>query len=272
MIRGGEETGGLSKVLHMSASWLEADHRVYSKLKSALTYPAFVLVAACLMTLGLFIWVVPGLLEVLVQTNAKLPPLTLMVMAVTRVATNPMSYFFPLGLIGLVATNWRSFVGNREAMARVWEVVMPMPMLGPSLRAATMSRYCFAAYTLLETGSPPTRAVDLAAEASGSALLAQDKERVLQTLFDGGQISEAFALRPDIYDPRVVQFVQAGEASASVPDMMDRAASILALELDASLERLSSTLEPILLLGIGAIVGIILVSVFLPLYGSLQNI
>lgn len=272
MVRVGEETGNLSGVLHKASSWMEADHRVYSKLKSALTYPTFVLVAACVLTLSLFVWVVPGLLEVLLQTNSKLPPLTLMVMAITRVATNPLSYFFPVGLAGLVATNWRSFVENRQAMARVWEILMSAPVLGPSLRAATMSRYCFAAHTLLETGSPPTRALDLAAEASGSALLCQDKERVLATLYDGGQASEAFAMRTDLYDARVVQFAQAGEASASLPDMMDRAGSVLACELDSSLERLSSTLEPILLLGIGAIVGTILVSIFLPLYGSLGNL
>ena len=272
MVRVGEETGNLTRVLHSAATWMEADQRIYSVVKSALTYPAFVASTACVLTLGLFTTVVPGLLDVLVQTNTKIPAVTQLIMAVTRIATNPLSYLLPLGLLGLFAANFRRLSEDRKLMAKVWETLLPVPILGIFLRTASMSRYTYACQTLLETGTMPTRAVDLAAEASGSALLELDRDRVLSALHDGGQISDALAERPDLYDPRVIQFLQAGEASARVPDMLQRASVILTVELDMIVERLTALIEPLLLFFIGGLVGTILVAVFLPLYGSIQNL
>ncbi len=272
LIRVGEETGNLTGVLQSAASWMEADYRVYAQIKSALTYPAFVAGTAVFLTIALFTTVVPGLLDVLVQTNSKIPTLTKVIMAITRVATNPFSYLFPAGVLGLVLTNYRRFLANRAGVAKLWDVLLPLPVLGPALRSASMSRYAFASSALLQTGTVPTRVVELAAEASGSALLEMDSERVLQTLQDGGQISEALALRPEIYDMRLIQFVQAGEASARLPEMFERASAILTNDLDACLERLGSTIEPILLLFIGGLVGTILVAIFLPLYASISNL
>jgi type IV pilus assembly protein PilC len=272
MVRVGEETGDLTGVLQSAASWMEADQRVYAQVKSAMTYPAFVAITAFVLTIALFTTVVPGLLDVLVQTNAKIPLLTRMVMAITRVATNPLSYLLPAGMLGMLLANSRRLAADQRFMGRVWETLLELPVVGDFLRTAAMSRYTCACQTLLSTGCMPTRAVDLAAEASGCALLQIDRDRILDTLHGGGQMSDAMAERPDLYDRRVIQFLQAGESSARIPDMLERAGTILTVELETMVDRLSSLIEPLLLFFIGSLVGTILIAIFLPLYASIQSV
>ncbi len=272
LIRVGEETGNLTGVLHSAASWMEADHHLHSRIRGALTYPAFVACTAFLLTVALFTTVVPDLLEVLVQTNSRIPALTRLVMAAAAIASNPLSYLLPLGCLGLLWAGYRQALLNRPLMAKLGMAILSIPVVGNFSRTAAMSRYTFACQTLLETGVRPIRVVDLAAEASGSVLLVLDRERVISSLQDGNQISEALEERPELYDPRIVQLLQAGEVSARIPDMLERGGQMLAMEVDMLVEKISSLLEPLLLFFIGLLVGTILIAIFMPLYASLQTI
>ncbi len=269
MVRVGESTGSLAGTLEELRSWIERDEATVSKVKSALTYPTLVLIVASTLTMLLFQTVVPKFLTIFENMKIELPSITKLVMLLTQIAQNPGSY-----ILGVSA-----FLGCWMALKKAWSdpqwgprialTLLEAPVVGALLRHAAVARFATAAELSLNTGLNMITTVELGCAASGNRAVQMEAKRFVLALSEGEPLSEAMAERPVIWGNFLPRMLAAGEESASVPAMLARARELHSCEMELLVDNLGAILEPILLLSVATIVGVVLLSVFIPLYSIL---
>jgi len=272
MVEIGENTGGLALSLERLAGWLERDGQLVQRVRSALTYPSFVMVLALVLTLLLFYSVMPGFLGIFAEMQIDLPLITRVVLGITQAVRNPLVWvglgLLGLGLLRLARAAWR----DPEGKVFFYELALHIPILRGILWNGGAARYCSAVETLLSSGTNLERTLRLAAAVSGSPLLLRDVDNLAGSVLEGNLASEHMALHPRIYSPTMAHMAAAGEEASRLPELFGRAAHFHSMEMESQLDELKAALEPIMLVAVASLVGTIILSIFLPLYGFLSRI
>lgn len=272
MVKVGEQTGDVAGDLCLAGDWMERDFALYSKLKSTLAYPIFVTLIAITLTILLFTTVVPQFLVFLHSSHIEPPMPTVVVMMIANLLLNPGTYIFLVGVIGFLWIFWTREKAVTERAADWTRRLYRIPVVGHLCRSAALARFVISGATLLKQGTPLTRTVELAARASNSPLLIEDAERVVEEIENGETWADAMGSQQEIYGNRLVQFVAAGEESAKLSKMLTSSGALFQLELELAVERIPSLLEPLLLSTLGAMVALVLLSLFLPLYSAIGGV
>lgn len=268
----GEETGQLDRCLDRLASWKERDLEMRRKLRSAMTYPVLVLVLTVVMTLFLFLWILPGFIEIFTAMGADLPLPTRFLILATHMTVSP-AFWLVVSVLGMAAGHGlKRYLSHPEGRAEMTLLIMTIPSIGPLLLNAGAARMAASVATMLDSGMDLTRSLALGAEASGNAAIMLDSKRVLQEIRMGSLTSVALAEREDLYPSNLLQMVKVGEQASDLPGMFQRAADFHEEETNHLIDTLGAALEPVLLAGVATILGFVLISVFLPLYGHLDKL
>lgn len=265
----GEEVGQLDATLDKLASWMERDAALRRSVVAAVRYPLGVLCAALLLSLVLFTFVMPGFVDVFRQMHAELPWVTRLVLALTEAVRHPLCWLLAVALGAGAVRGVR--LSTRELAGRGWWFAQlgRVPGLGALLRSGSRARYATGLSTLLGQGLLLTRAVALAATASGNPLLELDVERLTRDLRHGSLLSEAMGVRQDLYGDTLVHFLRAGEEASLLSELVARAAVYYENDTAECVQGLSAVAEPVLLLGVALVVGTVLLAIFLPLYSQI---
>lgn len=258
----GERTGGLALVLERLALDLERQHTERRKLVAALTYPAMMLAVGGVLCLLFTFVLLPVMEQLFVSMHMQLPLLTRMVLAVGGLARHP-AMLVPVVLLPL--SLWLS-----RASIRAWLDESPLGLQLDSLwlrvplverRAASRLLYLLA--LLIESGCRLSEALDMLSRLSGNRMLARQFLQIRQQVFDGSSLTEALrscqVLRAD-----ALQLIGAGEESARLGSLTRMAARLNELEADHLTEVLTAMLEPLLMMAMGVISGILFIAVLLP--------
>lgn len=272
MVRIGESTGALAENLDMLGGWMERDYQLVRKVKAALTYPVFVLTLSFVLTMGLFYYILPGFVKIFDEMQVPLPLITRVVMAMTNAVRNPGAWMVFLGVAAALYFFVKDQMATEPGRIRFYRLAMVVPVLGPMLRQAALARFCSSMTALLSVGVDLVAALRLAANASGSPLLAQDGIPMSSALRDGSQLSEYMESRRDLYPGSVIQMLNAGEETSNLDVMFGRLGTFYNEEVNYLIEGFSAVLEPVMLAGVALVVGTIVMSVFLPLYGFLNRL
>jgi type IV pilus assembly protein PilC len=272
MVQIGEESGSLHQSLECLAGWLERDGQLLQRIRSALTYPAFVMAFATCLTLALFYLVMPPFLAIFTEMKVELPLITRLVMGITAAVRSPLAWLIAAGLLaGLIRQMQRTWK-DPGGRCFLYGLALQIPLLGGVLWNGSASRFCCATEALLTSGSSLDRTLRLAAAVSGSPYLEQDSDKLTGAVTQGTPPSEHMAENPQHYSRTMAHMAAAGEEASRLPEMFGRAADFHGLEMEAQVDALKAALEPIMLMAVAGIVGTILLSVFLPLYGFLNKI
>ena len=272
MMEVAEQTGRLGQSLELVADWLERQQRVSRKIRAALTYPLTIFSVAVVLSVVLFTTVLPTFAQIFREMNVSLPLLTQVVMALTSLLCQPWTWVVGV-LAGAVGWNWWEGVWKSPRQSRaVYATLLHLPGLGEMLHHGSLSRYCAASRALLHSGIDLLKTSRLAGQASGSPLLAQDSKRVSQAIQDGNGIADSLSQAKGLYSNTLIQLIRAGEEASLVAEMFQRVAQFHELEMESSIELLSATLEPIMLIGVSFVVGSIVLSIYLPMYSTLMNL
>jgi type IV pilus assembly protein PilC len=272
MVKVGEETGQMTEVLNQVGDWLERDEQIRQRLKSVLTYPCLVLATAFLITLALFTFVVPQFVSIFQALGDSLPFITRVVIFLSDLACNPGAWI--IGVIGVVALwfsvseLWDSPGGRR----RITVVLMEIPLVGSILRNASIARFAAASSMSLGSGMNLMKALDLAAKACQNAVLESDVAIMAIAVSEGRSVSEHMKEHPELYTSMLVQTVLCGEESSHLDESLAHAAEYHEAETRYLVDGVSAAIEPIMLLGVGSLVGFILLSVFLPMYSYVSKL
>lgn len=272
MVRLGEETGALSAAAQRLASWTEREHNLTRKVKSAMVYPAFSLSLTAILTLGLFLFIIPDFLSMLVGLGSTIPLPTKILMGVTGFLTSFWGWL-TLGLTAaFVYTTLKAVLSTQQGVLAASSLVSHIPVLGPLLSNTALARYCSAAATLFATGTDLFTTVRLAAMASGSPLLRADVKKLNLALGEGESLSTHMALHEDLYPGIMVAFVAAGEQSARMDDTFEFLGRFYEDLVETQIEIMTSLLEPLIMGILAGVVGFIVISLLLPMHNLLSTL
>lgn len=272
MVQLGENTGQLDAAMARLAAWLESDQAVRQKVKAALGYPCFILALTSLLTLGLFYGVMPTFSEIFSGMGIPLPWPTRILMVVTGLIRMPLAWVcFGLAQLGMVRLIQRAWT-HPEIKVRIYRMFLSVPLIGEILLLSATSRFASTLQAVLDQGLSLALGLRLAASASGSPVFIQDAAAGVKAIERGELLSQHMSESDAGYPHSLVSMLGAGEESAAIPRMLERAGQYYQVELDARIQAFGAALEPILMVLVASLVAGIMLAIFLPLYSYLGQL
>ncbi|WP_290623075.1 type II secretion system F family protein [Kangiella sp.] len=264
LIHAGEQSGTLEQMLDRIATYKEKTEALKSKIKSALMYPAAVVVVSIVVTAILLIYVVPMFADLFKGAGADLPGFTQLVV---NLSENVQAYWFIylLVIIGIVVgykllnERSKSFRDGKD------KLLLKIPIFGPLIQKAAVARYARTLATTFAAGVPLVDALDSAAGASGNAVYRDAIMKIKEDVTTGLQINMAMA-STQVFPNMVTQMVAIGEESGAVDTMLAKVADIYEQEVDDAVDGISSLIEPIIIVFLGTVVGGLVTAMYLPIF------
>jgi len=257
-----EEAGALPEALARLAVHFGREASFREKLRQALTYPAVVFCLALCVTGGMFGFVVPRFAALLSGAGVPLPGITRFVLAVSGNLPRIAGVLGACLLAALAASRAARLGG---AVKRAWErILLRLPVVGRISSRSAAARACHNLALLLESGTPVTRALETAAKTAGVFLLSGDLERARAAVQGGGSLAAALE-GSRFFPPTARRMVAVGEFSGQLPGMLQQAAALFEMEVDALMQRLPPLVETGMLLVVGGNVAFVMLSLFLPI-------
>lgn len=271
MVKAGEMGGVLDEVLERLAGFMEKDFALKKKVKSALTYPVVILLMASGIVFFLVTYILPTFVALFEGMSLALPLPTQILIAVTKGARNPAVVIPVAILCGLGMFLMGQYVKTPAGRKQYDMMKLNIPVFGLLNRKVSISRFCRTLGTLLSSGVPIMQALEIVGRASGNEIIAMTVTKVRESIREGESIASPLG-SSGMFPPMVTQMVAVGEETGNLDAMLSKIADFYDTEVEYMLASLTSMLEPIMIVGMGGIVGFIVISVFLPLYQLIGNI
>jgi len=258
----GEISGQLGEIMERLATYLERSYQLRQKVRAALIYPALLTVMAMGMVIALMVVVVPRLVEQFDLFDAQLPLLTRIVIGLSNGVRE-------YGLIILLILAALVFLGARllrqPAMRRSLDrFVLRLPLIGSQTRTVAAARFARVFATLSASGATILEALEGAKGAANNTVIADATDFIAERVREGGSLSSALSAT-GVFPPMMVHMVTSGEAGRDVSGMMNRAADFLDTEFETGSAALLALAEPLIIVLMGGIVGLIVMSIMLPI-------
>jgi type IV pilus assembly protein PilC len=269
MIAAGEAGGILDIILKRLSTYIEKQVKLEAQVKSAMIYPAAVLSIAGLVVTGLLWKVIPIFAELFRGLNAQLPWMTRMVIA----ASNGFISSLPFLILGVIAFAFlfRRFYATPQGRLRVDSTLLRLPLIGPILRKVAVARFCRTLSTLLSSGVPILSALDITGKTSGNALV-ETAVKQARGRIERGETIAAPLRATGVFPPMVSQMIGAGETTGALDVMLGKIAEFYEDEVDTAVAGLVAVIEPIMITVLGIIVGIVVISMYLPLFELINQL
>lgn len=263
MVRVGEESGKLAENLTFLADYLDRNHQIISKVRNALVYPAFVIIAFIVVVVLMLTQVIPRISLILLESGQTLPIYTRIIIGVSDLLV-AYGVFFLAALIIAGYIIWR-FVETEAG--RLWfdKAKIGVPVLGKLFENLYLARVADNLSTMLASGIPIAKSIEITSDVVGNAMYRRILIHVGEAIASGSLISEAFLKHREI--PGIVtQIIKVGEESGEVSSILKTLANFYNREVSASIETLVSLIEPVLIVVLGAAIAMLLSGVLLPIY------
>ncbi len=263
MIRVGEATGSYEAVCKRLADLEEKNLEIKNKAITALIYPSIMFIISIGVILFLLTVVVPQI-ELLFSTfKGELPWITRAVLFISRILETGWIWF--LFLLGGGIYALMRYRRNPEGEKKIDRLFLRIPFFGKLLQKVYLVRFGENLSTLLYAGVHLPEALEITAHLVGNAQFKEEILKALELISEGASLREAFS-SSEVLLPSVKGMIAAGEATDQLPQMLAKSAEILSSEVDAEVRRLTNSIEPVMILLMGIIVGGIMLSVMLPIY------
>ncbi len=263
MVKAGEAGGLLAEILDRLAGFLEASARLRKKVKSAMTYPVIVLCIAFAITTFLIVRVVPVFGEIFKDFGAKLPAPTQLLLDLSDFVRGNW-YFLALGIGGTIF-GVRMFLRSKRGKQLTDKWKLKMPVFGPLVHKICMSRFSRTFAQLIRSGVPILEVLDIVGATSGNHVIESSIKSVSEDVERGDNLSVALS-KKSIFPPMLLRMVAAGEQTGKIDTMLEKMADFWDEEIEATLDALTSLIEPMLIVFLGVIVGGIVIAMFLPIF------
>ncbi len=270
MVRAGEIGGILDEVLNRLASQLEKDDAIRRAVKSAMTYPIMIASFAIIVLIGMVLFLIPvfaGMYKSL--GNAKLPMLTRIMVGASDIMKSWKGAIVVVAIIALIVIIQRA--KRTDKGTEVWDrFKLHVPMgIGEVIRKIAVARFSRTLGTLVSSGVPILQAIEITGKSAGNVVIEHAMAAVQVSVKEGQTISEPLkgvAVFPDM----VVQMIAVGEETGALDSMLQKVADFYEDEVNAAVKSLTSILEPIMMLFVGALVGTVVISMYLPIFNMMN--
>ncbi len=262
MIRAGEVGGVLEVVLERLADFSEKSQRLASRIRSALAYPAFVVLIALSVLAFLITFIVPRFMEIFTELGSELPVLTMMLLNLSSLFKS--KWYIGIGIIVGLVLGFKLLYRNQKAKIFVDNFKLKVPVVGLLIRKVSVARFTRTLGTLISSGVPILQALNITRDTAGNEVIARAIMRVHDSIKEGESIAKPLQAS-GVFPLMVVNMIDVGEETGSLDNMLIKIADTYDEEIDTTVSALTSLLEPLLIVFMGVIVGFIVVAMFLPL-------
>jgi type IV pilus assembly protein PilC len=270
MVRAGETGGILEDTLNRIATQLEADDSLRRQVKSAMMYPAVVLSFAFCVLIALIAFIVPVFVKVFKDFGGDLPAITKFTVALSHAVTGQW-YLLLGGGIGLVygIKKWKSSSWGRKQ----WDAIrMKIPMkIGETVQKIALARWSRTFSALYGAGVPIMQAIEVTGQTAGNWMIEKTMIDVVESVKAGGQIATPLR-ETDVFPPMVSQMIAVGEETGGLDTMLSKVADFYEDEVAAAVKAMTSILEPIMIILVGAVVGFVVIAMYMPMFKVYDNI
>jgi general secretion pathway protein F len=262
MVEAGESSGTLGLVLLKLADLKEAQMRLRSKVQSAMTYPALMMVVAATLVLVIFTFVIPKLAKVFDNMNKPMPLMTRILIELSSFIT---TWWFVIGIVLFFGLSVFLKTIRSETGRPKWDaLVLRAPIFGPIIRMVAVTRFASTMSTLLASGVPILTAMAIAKNLVGNIPIANAIANARENITEGQSIAEPLR-RSGEFPPLVIHMISIGEKTGELPDMLRNISETYEEQVSVKIETMTSLLEPIMIVGMGLVVGFIVFAIFVPL-------
>jgi type IV pilus assembly protein PilC len=263
MVEAGEASGGLAEILMKVAGYFESTVKLTKKVKSAMTYPIAVIGLAFALVNVLLIFVIPVFAAMFKDFGAKLPAPTQFLIDLSNFLK---AWWWALGIAGYGGYfTLNKFVSTPNGRRTKDQFLVKAPIFGNLVHKIALSRFCRTYATLIRSGVPILRTLEIVSAASNKVQIEDACEEIAKHVSQGGQVSEILAAN-SFFPPMMKHMVKAGESTGNVDGMMNKIADFYDVECEATVAALTSLIEPMLIVFLGVVVGGIVMAMFLPIF------
>lgn len=270
LVRAGETGGFLDEALDRIAINLEKDAHLRGKIKSALTYPGIVLAFSGVMITAVLVFIVPIFQGMFASLGGQLPlPTQILVTASHQIV------WIGIGIIGggisAVTFYKRKMLSSYDFRLKADTLKLKLPVFGNLFTKIAISRFSRNLSTLLSSGVPIMQALEIVGDTTGNAMVTEAMKDVQNSVRSGGTISAPLHDHP-IFPTMLVQMMQVGEETGQISAMLEKVADFYDAEVEATADALTASIEPLMVVVMGAVVGSMVVCLYLPMFTIYQNI
>ncbi|HEY7138352.1 MAG TPA: type II secretion system F family protein [Acidimicrobiia bacterium] len=269
MVRSGEAGGTLDTVLLRLSDTIEKQVELRRKIKSAMTYPIVVFVLVLMIATAMLVFIVPTFKNMYKDLGGTLPAPTRFLIAVSDAART----MFPFIIVGLILGAWafRRWIRSDSGRARWDTVKLRFPVFGPLVRKTALSRFSRTLAALTRSGVPILESLDIVSITSGNHVVSVAIEDVQRAVKGGDSLARPLE-NHEVFPPMVVQMMAVGEETGALDEMLDKIADFYDQEIAATVDALTSLIEPLLIIMMGIIVGGMIIALYLPMFNIIKLI
>lgn len=263
MVRAGEAAGILDQVLDRLASIGEEEMELKGRVQSALVYPCLLVVMSVGIVVFLMTAILPKFVGIFEEAGAQLPLPTVILLTASRILQQFWLLIPVGGFFGFMAL--RRYAASPKGQYRLHGLVLKMPIIGPIIHKTILTRFTRIMGSLLKSGIQAVAALTITQEVVGNEVARQALAHVREAVIGGSNLADPFRMSA-VFPSTLVQMVAVGEKTGTLDEILLHLSNFYDTEVERELRTLTSTLEPLLLLVMGLIVGFIALSVLLPIF------
>ena len=263
LVAAGEIGGILDVILQRLAAYIEKSEKLKAQIKGALTYPIVVIAIAVLVISVILIFVIPVFEDMFRGMGSALPTPTQMVVNMSRFLKGNI-HFIIIAFVaaGFLFKKYRNSTGGRK---KTDALALKLPVFGTMLKKVAVARFTRTLGTMISSGVPILDALEIVAKTSGNVVLEEVIFEVRSSIAEGQTIAEPLS-EANIFPSMVVQMISVGEATGALDTMLGKIADFYDDEVDASVDALTSMLEPLLMVFLGGSIGGLVIAMYLPIF------
>ena len=269
MIKAAEIGGILDSILDRLATFLENEMEIKQKIKGAMMYPVIVLCFSMGMVMALFFFVLPRFKEIFISMNVEMPPMTNFLF---NLSDNMVKYWYMFPLIGFsVFYGVKKYGTTTRGRLHLDMLKLRAPVIGELVLKMAVSRFSRTFGTLVASGVPMMRSMEIIGETSGNAVIAGAILNARNAIRDGQRISTPLAAS-NLFPQMVTHMIDIGEETGRLSEMLVKVSDFYDSEVDAAVKGLTSLIEPMLIVFMGVVVGFIAISIMAPMFKLVSSI
>jgi len=272
LVHAGEVGGILDSIMSRLSIYLEKRQKLIRQVRGAMVYPSVVIVIAFGVMTVLLTFVIPafeGMFKEFGGGADNLPVLTRALIAISRGFVSYLPFIIVAVIGGIVTVGYI----NRQPKGKRFfhKTFLQLPIMGQVLKKIAVSRFTRTLGTLLQSGVPILDALEICAKTAGNVIIETGIMHVRQSISEGKNMAEPLAAT-GVFPDMVVQMIAVGEQTGALDQMLNKIADFYEEETDVAVAALTSALEPILMVGVGGMVGVVLIAMYLPIFSLAGNI
>jgi type IV pilus assembly protein PilC len=270
MIEAGEMSGNLEEALKQLTTQMRKDYDLRSRVKSALMYPAVVVVAMIVIGFLMMVFVIPRLKEIYVEAGAQLPlPTKILIGTATFLSHNLITSILAIILFLFLLYK---LIQTKKGKKIYHKILLKLPILGGIIHKINLARFARTLSSLLKTDIPIVKSFKVISRTLGNVLYQEHLISVTKDLEGGKSIAYVLGKRPDLFPPVVIQMVKIGEKSGTLDELAEELAKFYEEDVTRLTSNLATIIEPILIVLLGGAVALVALSVIMPMYSLVNQI